>query len=65
MVGQLPKPMFFLVFIVNNFMHSTKPRKIEGLKQIFEKYDVYFIDLWGVMHNGVECYAEAITVLKN
>ena len=56
--------MFFLVFIVNNFMYLTKPHKIEGLKQIFEKYDVYFIDLWGVMHNGVECYAEAITVLK-
>ena len=64
MPGQLPKPMFFLVFIVNNFMYLTKPHKIEGLKQIFEKYDVYFIDLWGVMHNGVECYAEAITVLK-
>lgn len=56
--------MFFLVFIVNNFMHLTKPHKIEGLSQIFEKYDIFFIDLWGVMHNGVECYPEAITVLK-
>ena len=56
--------MFFLVFIVNNFMHLTKPHKIEGLNQIFEKYDIFFIDLWGVMHNGVKCYPEAITVLK-
>ena len=45
-------------------MHLTKPHKIEGLSQIFEKYDIFFIDLWGVMHNGVECYPEAIIVLK-
>ena len=38
---------------------------IKGLKEIYEKYDAFFIDLWGVIHNGVHLYPEAIEVLKN
>jgi len=53
-----------MMFIVNTCMHLSKPQKIQGLKEISNKYDVYFIDLWGVMHNGVECYPEAINVLE-
>ena len=45
-------------------MNSHDPQKLKGISEISDKFDVYFIDLWGVMHNGVECYAEAITVLK-
>ena len=45
-------------------MHLSKPQKIQGLNEISNKYDIYFVDLWGVMHNGVECYPEAINVLE-
>ena len=38
---------------------------IEGLSQVHNKYDTFFIDLWGVVHNGVKLYPEAIKVLKN
>ena len=38
---------------------------ISGLKEIQSKYDAFFIDLWGVVHNGVELYSGAIDVLKN
>ena len=38
---------------------------IKGLSQIQSKYDAFFIDLWGVIHNGVEVYPEAIKVLEN
>ena len=38
---------------------------IKGLSQIQGKYDAFFIDLWGVVHNGVELYPEAINVLEN
>ena len=38
---------------------------IRGLSQIQSKYDTFFIDLWGVIHNGVELYPSAINVLKN
>ena len=28
----------------------------EGLKSIVNRYDLFFIDLWGVVHNGIELY---------
>ena len=40
-------------------------KKIKGLKEIYDKYDVFFIDLWGVVHNGIQLYREAIEVLEN
>ena len=38
---------------------------IKGLSEIQSKYDAFFIDLWGVIHNGVQLYPEAINVLEN
>ena len=38
---------------------------IKGLRQIQSKYDAFFIDLWGVVHDGIQLYPEAIDVLKN
>tara|TARA_B100001971_G_scaffold29151_1_gene23501 strand:+ start:362 stop:637 length:276 start_codon:yes stop_codon:yes gene_type:complete len=42
-----------------------KSKKIKGLAEIYHKYDAFFIDLWGVVHNGVKLYPGAIEVLKN
>jgi HAD superfamily hydrolase (TIGR01459 family) len=39
-------------------------KTINGIKQIYMKYDTFFIDLWGVIHNGVKVYPEAIEVLQ-
>ena len=38
---------------------------IKGLSQIQSKYDAFFIDLWGVIHNGIQLYPKAIDVLEN
>ena len=38
---------------------------IKGLSEVEKKYDAFFIDLWGVIHNGVELYPDSIEVLKN
>ena len=38
---------------------------IKGLSQVQSKYDAFFIDLWGVIHNGIELYPSAIDVLEN
>ena len=38
---------------------------INGLREIQSKYDAFFIDLWGVIHNGIKPYPEAINVLDN
>ena len=42
-----------------------KTKLIKGLSEIQSKYDTFFIDLWGVIHNGIELYPEAIEVLEN
>ena len=35
----------------------------EGLKSVLNNYDLFFIDLWGVIHNGIELHKEAVNVL--
>ena len=34
-----------------------------GLKSVFSEYDLFFIDIWGVVHNGIRLYENAIKVL--
>ena len=36
----------------------------EGLRSIIDKYQLFYIDLWGVVHNGVTLFEEAINTLK-
>ena len=36
----------------------------KGLKSIAEDYDLYFIDLWGVVHNGISLFEDAVKVLN-
>ena len=42
----------------------TKNLDFEGLKSIAENYDLFYIDLWGVMHNGIKLHEDAIFTLK-
>ena len=35
-----------------------------GLKSIVEKYDIFYVDLWGVVHNGVNLHKNAIEALE-
>ena len=42
----------------------TKNLDQEGLRSIVENYDLYYIDLWGVVHNGINLHLEAIKVLN-
>jgi len=36
----------------------------EGLSSIVDNYQLFYVDLWGVVHNGITLYEEAIKVLK-
>ena len=38
---------------------------IRGLSEVYKNYDVFLIDLWGVMHNGIHLYPGAIEVVEN
>jgi len=42
----------------------TKNLDLNGLKSIADNYDLFYIDLWGVIHNGIKLHEEAIIVLK-
>ena len=35
-----------------------------GLKAIAENYDIFYIDLWGVVHNGIALHKNAIQALE-
>ncbi len=42
----------------------TKNLDLNGLQSIADNYDLFYIDLWGVIHNGIKLHEQAITVLK-
>ena len=48
----------YISIMVKNLDHK-------GIKSIVNRYDLFFIDLWGVIHNGIELYENSINVLDN
>ena len=42
----------------------TKNLDNEGLSSIVDNYQLFYVDLWGVVHNGVSLHEEAINALK-
>ena len=42
----------------------TKNLDLNGLQSIADNYDLFYIDLWGVVHNGVNLHETAIAVLN-
>lgn len=39
-------------------------QSIAGLREIAGAYDVYLLDLWGVLHNGVRAFPAAIAAMR-
>jgi len=37
-----------------------KIKKLDHLKEIYDRYDAFLIDLWGVMHNGIRLNVSAM-----
>ena len=42
----------------------TKNLDKDGFCSIVDNYQLFYIDLWGVIHNGVSLHKEAINTLK-
>ena len=42
----------------------TKNLDKDGFRSIVDNYQLFYIDLWGVIHNGIHLHKEAIKVLK-
>ena len=36
----------------------------KGLRSIVAKYDLFFIDIWGVLHNGLNLFQNSVEVLE-
>ncbi len=53
--------MRFLSYI--SFM--TKNLDEFGLKSVVNEYDLFFIDIWGVVHDGINLHNNSIEVLEN
>ena len=53
--------MRFLSYISN----MTKNLDESGFKSIVNNYDLFFIDIWGVVHNGINLQDNTIKVLEN
>jgi len=43
---------------------STEVPVYPGLSALAERYDAFIIDLWGVMHDGLKAYPQAIEALR-
>ena len=42
-----------------------KIEKLSNFSKIYNQYDVFLIDLWGVMHNGIRLNPGAIKTVEN
>ena len=42
----------------------TKNLDLDGLQSIADNYDLFYIDLWGVIHNGIKLHNSAIATLN-
>ena len=40
-------------------------KNISGLKEIFQNYDIFILDQWGVMHDGLNGFPEAIKCISD
>ena len=48
-------------WVISHLM--TKNLDNQGMRAIVENYDFFFIDLWGVIHNGIRGHENAIKTL--
>ena len=53
----------FITFL-SYMWNMSKNLDESGLKSIVSEYDLFFIDIWGVVHNGIKLYENAIKVLE-
>ena len=37
----------------------------DGLRSKINNYELFFIDIWGVIHNGLKVFEDSIEVLEN
>jgi HAD superfamily hydrolase (TIGR01459 family) len=47
-----------------NESFSTPPAYLAGIREVAERYDGFILDVWGVLHNGIEPFPGVIDCLE-
>ena len=43
---------------------ASKTEVLSGVRDIVDRYDVFLLDMWGVMHDGQVAYEGVLDVVK-
>jgi HAD superfamily hydrolase (TIGR01459 family) len=74
--GQLPKrcastishrhsqPLAFMTSTDSTSTSSRTLKLVSGIRDIVDDYDVFLLDMWGVMHDGFNAYEGVIDTIK-
>jgi len=57
--------LYFVYFSISIKTGAFKLKKLNHLAEIYNFYDTFIIDLWGVVHNGVKLNLKAIEAIEN
>ena len=57
--------LYFVYFSISIKTGAFKLKKLNHLAEIYNSYDTFIIDLWGVVHNGVKLNLKAIEAIEN
>jgi|TARA_B110000971_G_C19960214_1_gene477616 HAD superfamily hydrolase (TIGR01459 family) len=57
--------LYLVYFSISNKTGAYKLKKLNHLAEIYNLYDTFIVDLWGVMHNGIKLNQKAVEVAKN
>ena len=55
-----PILLYFVNFSISIRTGALKLKKLEHLSDIYNSYETFIIDLWGVMHNGIKLNIKAL-----
>ncbi len=50
---------------MSSSLHDSFPTHISKIQDIQHQYDAFIIDLWGVVHNGIQAFPGALRVLES
>jgi ribonucleotide monophosphatase NagD (HAD superfamily) len=57
--------LYFAIFSIKTLKGPLKLKKLKHLSEIYNDYDTFIIDLWGVMHDGIRMNSGALEVIEN
>jgi HAD superfamily hydrolase (TIGR01459 family) len=57
--------LYFVYFSISIKIGNIKVKKLDHLAEVYNSYDTFVVDLWGVIHNGIKLNSKAIKAIDN